>query len=71
MLGSWNHHGGSNNRFLPEALFMRVLAFEDHYDIEALLTAGGVNVNELVIQQLWDSADALNRIKQFLSLIHI
>lgn len=65
MLGSWNHHGGSNNRFLPEALFMRVLAFEDHYDIEALLTAGGINVNELVIQQFWDSSDALNRIQQF------
>ena len=44
---------------------MRVLAFEDHYDIEALLTAGGVNVNKLVIQQLWDSSDALNRIQQF------
>ena len=28
---------------------MRVLAFEDHYDIEAMLTAGGVNTNGMAI----------------------
>ena len=27
---------------------MRVLAFEDHYDIEAMLAAGGVNTDALV-----------------------
>ena len=29
---------------------MRVLAFEDHYDIEALLLAGGVDVDQLVLE---------------------
>ena len=44
---------------------MRVLAFEDHYDIEALLTAGGVDTDALVIEQRWNSTDALNHIRQF------
>ncbi len=44
---------------------MRVLAFEDHYDIEAMLTAGGVNMEEIVIQQRWDSSNALEQIRAF------
>lgn len=44
---------------------MRVLAFEDHYDIEAMLTAGGVNTDALVIEQRWNSADALDHIRRF------
>ena len=44
---------------------MRVLAFEDHYDIEALLTAGGVDTDAFVIEQRWNSTDALNRIRRF------
>ena len=44
---------------------MRVLAFEDHYDIEAMLTAGGVDVERFVIQQRWNSTAALDRIRQF------
>lgn len=44
---------------------MRVLAFEDHYDIEAMLTSGGVNVERLVIEQRWDSSDALDHIRRF------
>ena len=44
---------------------MRVLAFEDHYDIEAMLTAGGVNTDALDIEQRWKSTDALDHIRRF------
>ena len=44
---------------------MRVLAFEDHYDIEAMLTAGGVEVEQLVIEQRWNSSDALDHVRRF------
>jgi len=44
---------------------MRVLAFEDHYDIEAMLTAGGVNMEQIVIEQRWNSSKALERIQAF------
>lgn len=44
---------------------MRVLAFEDHYDIEAMLAAGGVNTDALVIEQRWNSTDAVERIRAF------
>ncbi len=44
---------------------MRVLAFEDHYDIEALLSAGGVQVENLLIEQRWNSSDAVERIRTF------
>ena len=44
---------------------MRVLAFEDHYDIKAMLTAGGVDTDALVIEQRWNSADALDHIRRF------
>ena len=46
---------------------MRVLAFEDHYDIEAMLTAGGVDTGALVIEQRWNSTDALDHIRRFQS----
>ena len=44
---------------------MRVLAFEDHYDIQAMLAAGGVNTDALVIEQRWNSTDALDHIHRF------
>ncbi|MGB0236876.1 MAG: response regulator [Poseidonia sp.] len=44
---------------------MRVLAFEDHYDIEALLMAGGVDVDQLVLEQRWNSSDALDHVRRF------
>ena len=44
---------------------MRVLAFEDHYDIEAMLVAGGVNTEGWVIEQRWNSSDALQHIEAF------
>ena len=44
---------------------MRVLAFEDHYDIQAMLTAAGIDVERLVIKQRWNSTDALDHIHRF------
>ena len=44
---------------------MRVLAFEDHYDIEAILVAGGVNTDDLVLEQRWNSHQALQHIQRF------
>ena len=44
---------------------MRVLAFEDHYDIEAMLIAGGVNTEGWVIEQRWNSSDALDHVRRF------
>jgi len=44
---------------------MRVLAFEDHYDIEAMLSAGGVNTDGMVIAQRWNSEEALRHIQDF------
>ena len=44
---------------------MRVLAFEDGYDIEALLTAGGVNTATLTLEQRWNSLDELAHIAAF------
>ena len=63
--GSSPRHGGNNNPFPREASLVRVLAFEDHYDIEAILTAGGVDVERFVIQQRWNSSDALDHIRRF------
>lgn len=63
--GSSPRHGGSNNPSLREATLVRVLAFEDHYDIEAMLTAGGVDVERFVIQQRWNSSEALDHIRRF------
>ncbi len=44
---------------------MRILAFEDHYDIEALLSAGGVQMDDLVVEQRWNSTDAVERVRSF------
>ena len=44
---------------------MRVLAFEDGVDIEALLVAGGLDVSLAVIEQRWNSTDALDHIRRF------
>ena len=63
--GSSHPRGGSSNPFPREALVVRVLAFEDHYDIEAMLTAGGVDVDRFVIQQRWNSSEAVDHIRRF------
>ena len=44
---------------------MRVLIFEDNYDIEAMLVSGGISTRDMTIEQRWDSSDALDHIKRF------
>lgn len=44
---------------------MRVLAFEDSYDVEALLTSGGVDFEALQFEQRWNTEDALQVIADF------
>ena len=44
---------------------MKVLAFEDGYDIEALLVSGSVDMTKINFLQHWNSNDFLNVIKQF------
>ena len=44
---------------------MRVLAFEDHYDIEAMLVSSGVDTNSMTIEQRWNSQHALEHIERF------
>ena len=44
---------------------MRVLAFEDCVDIEALLISGNVDMTSIDFKQYWDSVDYLERIEQF------
>jgi two-component system response regulator RstA len=41
---------------------MRVLVFEDTYDIEALLTSEGVDLNGVQLTQQWDSSQAISHI---------
>lgn len=40
---------------------MRVVAFEDGYDIAAMLAAGGVDLEALNFTQYWESSDAVSR----------
>ena len=44
---------------------MKVLAFEDGYDIESLLVSGSVDMAKIDFLQHWNSNDFLNVIKQF------
>ena len=44
---------------------MRVLAFEDGWDIAELLERDGVDVSALEIMQHWDSQNFLERIRDF------
>ena len=44
---------------------MKVLAFEDSVDIEALLISGGVEISNLEFKQYWDSQNYLERISEF------
>lgn len=46
-------------------LNLRVLAFEDGYDIEAILTSGGIDFTNLEFKQFWDTDDALNKIRDY------
>ncbi len=42
---------------------LRVLAFEDSVDIEALLLSGGVDMSQVHLTQHWTTDDALSRIE--------
>ena len=44
---------------------MRVLAFEDSVDIEALLISGGIDLSGFEFKQYWDSQNHLERISEF------
>ena len=44
---------------------MKVLAFEDSVDIEALLVSGGVNMTNVELKQYWDSQNCLERISSY------
>ena len=44
---------------------MKVLAFEDGYDIEAMLISGSIDMINLEFVQHWTSTDFLQKIKQF------
>ena len=44
---------------------MRVLAFEDKEDIEALLISGGVDFSKLNFEQRWNSENAIDVIHDF------
>lgn len=44
---------------------LRVLAFEDSFDIERLLESGGVQMARIEIDQAWDSEAAIDRIREF------
>ena len=44
---------------------MKVLAFEDSFDIAALLTEAGVDLSDIEFRQHWNTMDALDRIEEF------
>ena len=43
---------------------MKVLAFEDSVDIEALLISGGIDLSGFEFKQYWDSQNYLGRIAE-------
>jgi len=44
---------------------MRVLAFEDSYEIEKILVEGGVDLSDWEILQYWNTMDCFERIENF------
>ena len=44
---------------------MRVLAFEDSYDIEKILVKGGVDLSDWELLQYWNTMDCFERIEDF------
>ena len=44
---------------------MKILAFEDSVNIEALLVSGGIDLSSHEFKQHWDSQDYLDRISEF------
>ncbi|MBT61438.1 MAG: hypothetical protein CMA63_07815 [Euryarchaeota archaeon] len=44
---------------------MRVLAFEDSYDIEAMLESAGIDCQQMIFKQQWNTSDFLSHIAEF------
>lgn len=44
---------------------LKVMAFEDGYDIEAILISGGIELTEVDFIQHWDTSKALDQIREF------
>jgi len=44
---------------------MKVLAFEDSFDVQSLLISGGVDITQIEFKQLWNTEDWLNEINLF------
>ena len=42
---------------------MKVLAFEDSFDISAMLVSAGIDMSDFEFLQLWNTEDFLNQIK--------
>ena len=49
----------------PGDVSMRVLAFEDSYDIEKILVEGGVDLSDWELLQYWNTMDYLDRVEEF------
>ena len=49
----------------PGDVSMRVLVFEDSYDIEKILLEGGVDLIDWEILQYWNTMDCFERIENF------
>ena len=44
---------------------MRILAFEDSYDIEKILIEGGVDLSDWELLQYWNTMDCFDRVEEF------
>ena len=44
---------------------MKVLAFEDSYDIEQILVSGNIDFNKIQLIQYWNSSEAQGKIAEF------
>lgn len=44
---------------------MRILAFEDSYDIEKILIEGGVDLGDWKLLQYWNTIDCFDRVEEF------
>ncbi len=44
---------------------MRVLAFEDSYEIEKILVEGGIDLSNFEFLQFWNTMDCFQRIENF------
>jgi len=62
-VGSFLLHGGTNNQYLRDC--MKVLAFEDTYDLAVILESQGIHMENIDFQQQWNSQSAVETIASF------